>query len=105
MYDKEIKQNTRSTSSDSSSTSDSNYSNEKSIKESSREMLVHSNFDLNDKIATNFINRDKVRLVRGKIVRGQKDVPKYFSGYDLTAVKKRPRMTMSHSRAVLHFIN
>ena len=107
MYEKGLKQNTRSRSSDSSSSlsSNSNYSNEKSVKESSREMPVHSNFDFNDKKVSNFVNRDEVRLVRGKIVRGQKEMPKYFSGYDLTAVKKRPRMTMSHSGAVLHFIN
>ena len=112
MYEKGVEPNSRSTSSDSSYSSSSNpgsvtpnYSNEKSTKNSSRKTTALSNFEFNDKKVSNFVNRDKVRLVRGKIVRGQKEMPKHFSSYDLTAVKKRPRLTVSHSGAVLHFIN
>ena len=111
MYEKGIKQNSRSRSSDSSSSFSSNsgsvspnYSNEKSSKNSSRKTTASSRFEFNEKKVSSFVNRDKVRLVRGKIVRGQKEMPKPFSGYDLTAVKKRPRLTMSHSGVVLHFI-
>ena len=86
MYEKGVEPNSRSTSSDSSYSSSSNpgsvtpnYSNEKSTKNSSRKTSALSNFEFNDKKVSNFVNRDKVRLVRGKIVRGQKEMPKHFS--------------------------
>ena len=113
MDGKGNKQTPRSRSSSSSSSSRSssdsgsvtpNYSREKTSKNSSRKTNVSSNFDHNNRKGTNFVNRDKVRLVGGKIVRGEEVMPKHSSGYDLTAVKKRPRMALSHSGAVLHYI-
>ena len=84
----------------SSSSSDSgsvtpNYSREKTGKNSSRKATVSSNYDHNNRKGYNFVNRDKVRLVGGKIVRGEEIMPEHSSGYDLTAVKKRPRMALT----------
>merc|ERR1712133_216384 len=113
MDAKGIKQTPRARSSSSrpssSSSSDSgsvtpNYSREKTGKNSSRKTTVNSNFDHNNRKGYSFVNRDKVRLVGGKIVRGEEVMSQHSSGYDLTAVKKRPRMALSHSGAVLHFI-
>jgi len=73
-------------------------------KNSSRKTNVSSNFDHNNGKGSNFVNRDKVRLVGGKIIRGEDVIPERSSGYDLTAVKKRPRMALSHSGAVLRYI-
>merc|ERR1712150_270741 len=109
MEAKGTKQATRSRSSSSSSSSDSgsvtpNFSREKNDKTSSRKTDVRSSYGANGHKTPYVVNRDKVRLVGGKLVR-EDEIPRHFSGrHDLTAVMKKPRLALSHTGAVLHFI-
>ena len=105
MEGKGHKQAVRSRSSSSSSSSNSSSSSDSgSVTPKYASVKNNKSASLNnDRKTSNFVNRDKVRLVGGKLVK-EEEMPKYWPKYDLTAVKRRPRMALTNSGAVLHYI-